>query len=68
MADLSKVRINNDEYNLKDSIARELLDNLQPETMANVKAMLAKYGLNTTTVYTAPNANTATANGTVLQS
>ncbi len=36
------------------------------ETMANVKAMLSKYALNTTTIYTEPNADTATADGTVL--
>ena len=37
-----------------------------PELMTNVKAMLAKYGLDTTTVYTENTADTATAGGSVL--
>lgn len=36
------------------------------ETMSNIKAMLAKYGLDITTVYTEPIADTATVNGTAL--
>lgn len=36
------------------------------ETMPNIKAMLAKYGLDITTVYTEPIADTATVNGTAL--
>ena len=40
----------------------------QEETMANVKAMLSGYGLNTTTIHTEPTVETATADGTALPS
>jgi len=35
--------------------------------MENVKTILSKYGLDTTTVYTEPTADTATADGTIVQ-
>lgn len=44
----------------------EIHDFTIPETMANVKTMLTKYGLDTTTVYTENTADTATAGGSVL--
>lgn len=44
----------------------DIADIHDPETMANVKTMLAKYGLDTTTVYTENTADTATAGGSVL--
>ena len=66
MADLSKIKLNGTDYNLKDAYARGIIPS--EETMANVLAMLTKYGLNTTTAYTAPTAETATADGTVLSS
>ncbi len=43
------------------------LKSIQPETMENVKTILSKYGLDTTTVYTEPTADTATADGTIVQ-
>ena len=61
MADLSKIKLNGTIYNIKDAVARD-----HSETMENVKAMLAKYALDTTTVYTAPTADTAQVNGTVV--
>ena len=44
----------------------EVHDYAIPELMTNVKAMLAKYGLDTTTVYTENTADIATAGGSVL--
>lgn len=66
MPDLSKIKLNDTIYNLKDAYARGLLELIEEESMANVKTMLAKYGLNTTTVYTEPNTDTAAAGATVL--
>ena len=44
MADLSKIKLNGVEYDIKDAVARGLIPTLEP--MANVTAMLASYGLN----------------------
>lgn len=66
IGDLSRIKLNGVVYNLKDAQARDLLALIEEESMANVKAMLAKYGLNTTTVYTEPNTDTAAAGATVL--
>lgn len=44
MADLSKIKLNGTEYDLKDAVARSLIPTL--ESMANVEAMLTSFGLN----------------------
>lgn len=44
MADLSKIKLNGVEYDIKDAVARELIPTLEP--IANVTAMLTSFGLN----------------------
>ena len=46
MADLSKIKLNGIEYDIKDAIARAAI--VTAETDANVEAMLTNLGLDTT--------------------
>lgn len=59
MADLSKIKLNGTEYDLKDAVAREHM--VSPETDANVTNMLAAFGLDTTTQLQSGTAGTSSA-------
>lgn len=59
MADLSKIKLNGTEYDLKDAVAREHM--VSPETDTNVTNMLAAFGLDTTTQLQSGTAGTSSA-------
>lgn len=65
MADLSKIKLNGVEYDLKDAVARGLIPTLEP--MANVDAMLTSYGLNASANLAPAQAGTAEVGKAVVQ-
>ena len=65
MADLSKIKLNGVEYDLKDAVARGLIPTLEP--MANVEAMLTSFGLNAAANLTSAQAGTAEIGKAVVQ-
>ena len=65
MADLSKIKLNGIEYDLKDAVARGLIPTLEP--MANVEAMLTSFGLNASANLFSAQAGTAEVGKAVVQ-
>lgn len=65
MADLSKIKLNGTEYDIKDAVARGLTPTLEP--MVNVDAMLTSYGLNASANLTPAQAGTAEVGKAVVQ-
>ena len=65
MADLSKIKLNGTEYDIKDAVARGLIPALEP--MAYVDAMLTSYGLNASANLTPAQAGTAEVGKAVVQ-
>ena len=65
MADLSKIKLNSIEYDLKDAVARESIPTLEP--MANVETMLTSYGLNASANLAPATAGTAETDKAVVQ-
>ena len=64
MADLSKIRLNNIDYDIKDAVARAGMVN--EETDANVLAMLDGFGLNTTTQLSSASAGVTAAGSSIV--
>ena len=65
MADLSKIKLNGTEYDIKDTVARELIPTLEP--MTNVEAMLTSFGLNASANLSSAQAGTAEIGKAVVQ-
>ena len=65
MADLSKIKLNGTEYDIKDAVARGLIPEV--EEVENVTDMLTSFGLNTTTTLEPAAAGSAETGTAVVQ-